>query len=381
MTSDLSSGRAGRLSRRGLMLGAALASGAAAMTSTGIGFAAPRVAQDATPVPAAQPNDQMQAVLDELANLNQIPIESQSPFNARQLPLPSDAALSLLSARDEPAQEPVGDVDHRLIPTPNGDLVARIYTPQGSGPFPVLVYFHGGGWVIANLNTYDASCRALTNAANGVVVSVAYRQAPENPFPAAADDAYYAFQYVAANPTEFGGESGNVAIGGESAGGNLATVTCLLARDQGGIMPVHQLLVYPVTTFVPEGLGAETIQQFANAQPLSAPLLDYFGNLYVPTQAERQLPSASPLLAADLSGLPPATIIAAAIDPLVGQGRQYADALEAAGNDVTYTVYSGVTHEFFGLGALVDEAQEAVSEAAGRLTASFRGAIAATPTP
>ena len=147
-------------------------------------------------------------------------------------------------------------------------------------------------------------------------------------------------------------------------------------------MPVHQLLVYPVTTFLPEGEAAASIEEFALAPPLTAGLLQYFGDLYVPNEADRENPSASPLLAADLSGLAPATIIAAEIDVLVGQGQQYADALEAAGNDVTYTLYPGVTHEFFGLGALVDEANEAVAEAAGRLKKSFgaSGAGAATPT-
>jgi acetyl esterase len=373
----------GRLSRRGLVAGAALAGGALALSAARVDpFGGLALAQEAPPTAMAQPNDQMQEVLDALAALNpSIPIESQPPFNARQLPLPADAVLGILSQRGEPAQEQVGRVEHRLIPTPNGDLVARVYTPEGDGPFPVLVYFHGGGWVIANLNTYDSSCRALANAASCVVVSVAYRQAPENPFPAAADDAYYSFQYVAANTGEFRGDPSQVAVGGESAGGNLSTVTCLLARNQGGIMPVHQLLVYPVTTFLPEGLGAQTIQQHATAQPLGAGLLQYFGDLYVPSQEDRQSPFASPLLAADLSGLPPATIIAAEIDPLVGQGQQYAEALEEAGADVTYTLYEGVTHEFFGMGAVVDTAMDAVSEAASRLSEAFRGVEMGTEPP
>jgi len=317
-------------------------------------------------------------VLAVLSTLNEIPIESQPPFNARRLPLPSDAVLAILSERSEPAQIPVAGVEHRLIPTPNGDLVARVYTPIGQPPFPVLVYFHGGGWVIAGLDDYDASCRALANAAECVVVAVAYRQAPENPFPAAADDAYFSFQYVAENASLFGGDPARVAVGGESAGGNLSAVTCLLARDQGGILPVHQLLVYPVTTFAPEGEGADSIEEYALAQPLGAGLLQYFGDLYAPDPTS---PSASPLLAPDLSGLPPATIIAAEVDPLVGQGRQYADALEAAGNDVTYTLYEGVTHEFFGLGQVVDVANDAVAEAAERLGASFDDAAAADGTP
>jgi len=376
----------GAASRRGFVTGAAKLTGAGAFALSGASAGLLRTAaQDATPAAGGAAGDmpeidpQMQEVLDELATLSKIPIESQTPFNARQLPLPADAVLSLLSQRGESVLEEVAGVEHQLITTPSGDLVARVYTPEGQAPFPVLVYFHGGGWVIAGLDDYDSSCRALANAASCVVVSVAYRQAPENPFPAAADDAYFAFQYVAENAALFGGDPERIAVGGESAGGNLSTVTCLLARDQGGIMPVHQLLVYPVTTFVPEGEGAEAIEQFATAQPLGAGLLQFFGDLYVPNEADRQSESASPLLAADLSGLPPATIIAAEIDPLVGQGQQYADALEAAGVDVTYSLYMGVTHEFFGTGAVVDQANDAVAEAADRLTAAFEES-AATPT-
>ncbi|MGV0025305.1 alpha/beta hydrolase fold domain-containing protein [Phormidesmis priestleyi] len=137
-----------------------------------------------------------------------------------------------MSKRGRLTIEAVGDVSHRLIPSPAGDLLVRIYQPRGNGPFPVLVYFHGGGWVIANLDTYDASCRALTNAASCIVVSVAYRQAPEAKFPAAAEDAYTATQWVINNATQIKGDPRRVAVGGESAGGNLAAVTCLMASHR-----------------------------------------------------------------------------------------------------------------------------------------------------
>ncbi|MDQ3695387.1 MAG: alpha/beta hydrolase [Chloroflexota bacterium] len=380
----------GATSRRNLLAGGtALAAGGLLSVAglPGLG-ARPARAQDGTPAPGGTPeplpsavpiDPQMQEVLDELAALTAIPIESQNPFNARQLPLPADAVVSLLSKRGEPAQELVGGVTHELVSTPNGDLVTRVYTPEGEGPFPILVYFHGGGWVIANLNTYDSSCRALCNAAQAVVVSVAYRQAPENPFPAAADDAYFAFQAIAQTAPLFGGDADRVAVAGESAGGNLATVTSMIARDQGGIMPVHQLLVYPVTTFLPEGEAAESIVEHATAQPLGRPLLEWFGEFYIPSEADRQNPYASPLLADDLSGLPPATVILAEIDPLRSQGELYAAALEAAGVDVELTTYQGVTHEFFGMGAVVDIANDAVMQAAGRLQAAFSDT--GTPTP
>ncbi len=374
------------VTRRGLLGTSAKVAGGGTLALSGLGSARTGggvFAQDATPVVGdlqgalAGLDPQMQQVLEKLQDLNKIPTVTQTPFNARQLPSPADAVAALLAERGEAAQEAVAGVEHQLITTPNGDLIGRVYTPDGQAPFPVLVYFHGGGFVIANLNTYDASCRALANAAGCVVVSVAYRQAPENPFPAAADDAYFSFQYVAENASLFGGDPDRVAVAGESAGGNLVAVVSLLARDQGGIEPIHQVLVYPITTYQPEGEGAETIQEYATAQPLNAALLDWFEGFYAPDPAS---PSASPLLAADLSGLPPATIIAAEIDPLQGQGRQYADALEAAGNDVTYTLYEGVTHEFFGTGAVVDQANDAVAETADRLRESFDVRGDGTPT-
>ena len=374
------------MTRRDLLGTSAKIAGGGVLAMKGLAFAQTgglAFTQEATPAVGelegvlAGLDPQMQEVLQKYQDLNKIPIESQTPFNARQLPLPGDAVMALLAERGESAIEPVADVEHQLIPTPNGDLIGRVYTPEGQAPFPVIVYFHGGGFVIADLDSYDSSCRALANAADAVVVSVAYRQAPENPFPAPVDDAYFSFQYVAENASLFNGDPERVAVAGESAGGNLATVVCILARDQGGIEPIHQLLVYPITTYAPEGEGAESIEEFATAVPLNAALLDWFQSYYAPEPAS---PSASPLLAADLGGQPPATIIAAEVDPLVGQGRQYADALEAAGNDVTYTLYEGVTHEFFGMGAVVDTANDAVAEAADRLRESFDEAAGeATP--
>jgi len=368
-------------SRRGFLSGSAKLAGGGALAASGLGLShlGSAAAQDATPAaddgtPTGSGGEamgnvdpQMQEVLTALTSFDALPTETLTPFQARQQPSFANAYQSVLSERGEAVFEPVANISHTLIPGPVEDLLARVYTPEGGGPFPVLVYFHGGGWVIANLDTYDASCRALANAAESVVVSVAYRQAPEAPFPAAVDDAYAATQYVLANTTEFGGVAGNVAVGGESAGGNLATVVCLRARDEGGALPVHQLLVYPVTTFTPEGEAMATIAQYGQAKPLTAALLEWFGGFYVPDPAS---PFASPL-AADLSGLPPATVIAAQIDVLQGQGKLYADALEAAGVDVQYSLYEGVTHEFFGMTMVVDKAADAVQEAADRLGASF----------
>ncbi|CAA9548096.1 MAG: hypothetical protein AVDCRST_MAG19-550 [uncultured Thermomicrobiales bacterium] len=384
--------------RRGFVGGAAKLAGGGALALSGaaVGGLRPASAQDATPAPAgatpppaiaeATPteaegaNEQMRRVLDAFAAFEAPPVNSQTPFNARNLPSFANAAQTVLAGRGQPALDVTVGVSHVLIPGPVGEILARVYTPAGSGPFPVVVYFHGGGFVIANLDTYDASARALASEAGAVVVAIAYRQAPESPFPAAVDDAYAATQYLIENAAEVDGDPARVAVAGESAGGNLATVVCLRAREEGGRMPVHQLLVYPVTTFAPEGEAAESIEQGVGSAFLSPAALEWFGNYYLPDGTAATDPYASPLAADDLGGLPPATIIAAEIDPLLSQGRVYGEALEEAGVDVEYRLYEGVAHEFFGMVGVVDLAQEAVAFAAERLMGSFEAADGGTPT-
>lgn len=319
---------------------------------------------------ASAPDAQMKAVLDELTSFGAPPIEKQTPFNARNNPTIANAVMGVLSKRGRPTVEAVGAVSHRLIPGAAGDLLVRIYQPKGNGSsFPVLVYFHGGGWVIANLDTYDASCRALTNAANCIVVSVAYRQAPEAKFPAAAEDAYAATQWVMTNAAQIKGNPNQVAVGGESAGGNLAAVTCLMARDRKGKLPVHQMLIYPVTNYA---FDTQSYQENANAKPLNRAMMQWFWSHYLRNEADGQTPYASPLRG-NLSGLPTATVITADIDPLRSEGQAYAQKLREAGVNVKATNYTGVTHEFFGTGAVVDKGKKAVSEAAAGLRAGFVG--------
>ncbi|MDQ3613058.1 MAG: alpha/beta hydrolase [Chloroflexota bacterium] len=362
------------LSRRLVLGGGAALAAGAAFTSQRRAFA-----QGATPIaspaPGGMPVDpQMQEVLDALAAFEAPALNNVTPQVGRNLPSFANAVQAVLTERGEPSQEEVGAISHALFPALDGtELVARIYRPLDAGDelLPVLVYFHGGGFVIANLDTYDASCRALANATGCLVASVAYRQAPENPFPTAADDAYAATQYFIGAAGAIGGDPERVAVGGESAGGNLATVVALRSRIEGTPMPVHQLLVYPVATFAPEGESLESIEQFATAAPLSAAALEWFGMYYLPDMSAAMDPYASPLLAEDLSGLPPATVIQAQIDPLQSQGTVYAEALEAAGVPVTRSLYEGVTHEFFGMGQVVDKAAEAVEEAAAALRSSF----------
>ncbi|CAN5393633.1 N/A [soil metagenome] len=331
-----------------------------------IGFSALGTASAQEP-PAADP--QMQEVLDQLEALGPEPIPTLTPEEARQQPTPADAVMALLEARGEStAPMPVGNVENTTIPGPAGDIPVRIYTPEGSGPFPVVVYYHGGGWVIASPDVYDASARALTNAANAIVVSVEYRKAPAHPYPAAVDDAFAAFEWATENAESINGDPRNVAVAGESAGGNLAAVVSLRARDEGAQMPVHQLLVYPITNYA---FDTPSYEENAMAMPLNRETMMWFFGHYLPNEEAGSDAYVSPLQADDLSGLPPATVILAEIDPLRSEGEAYAQRLSEAGVPVTVQLYTGVTHEFFGMGAVLDKADQAVAVAAQGLTSSF----------
>lgn len=317
-------------------------------------------------MPALDP--QMQTVINELMALEAPKIVDMTPFNARQIDPIKDAVLGVLTTQNKPPLEPVYNITHRLIPGGAGQqLLIRIYQPAGEGPFPAVVYFHGGGWVIANLESYDSSCRAITNAANCVVISVAYRQAPEFKFPAAPEDAFAAYKWVLANAASIRVDPTKVAVGGESAGGNLATVTALLARDRGAKLPVHQLLVYPITNYA---FNTPSYQAFTDIMPLNTPLMQWFFAYYLRRPADGASSYVSPLRA-NVKGLPPATVITAEFDPLRDEGEEYARRLEAAGIPTTLTRYMGVTHEFFSMGAVVDKAKQAVAEAATGLKKSF----------
>jgi acetyl esterase len=192
---------------------------------------------------------QAQAYLDQMAALNAPPLHTLSPELIRQ------ATSMQLAMYGEP--EPVANVENRVIPGPAGDIPVRIYTPSGNGPFPVLVFFHGGGWVICNLDTHDNICRNLTNQTPCIVVSVDYRLAPEHKFPAAPEDCYAATRWVAGNAAQLNGDPSRLALGGDSAGGNLTAVVAQMARDQGGPQLVFQLMIYPATDFKANTLSME----------------------------------------------------------------------------------------------------------------------------
>lgn len=315
------------------------------------------------------PNPDMQAVLDELATMKRRPIESLTPAEAREQSPLSDAVGRRMTKLGLPlTPEPVGKVADKTIPGPAGHLPIRVYWPQGNGPFPVTLYFHGGGWVLANLDTYDASARAITNAAGSIVISVQYRLAPENKYPAAVDDAMAAYQWTLANAQTLNGDTRRVAIAGESAGGNLAAVTAMRARDLGIAAPVHQLLIYPVVNF---GFQSKSYVDHAAATPLNLSMMKWFWGHYLSNPEQGTHGYASPLQAKDLTRLPSATVILADIDPLRSEGQAYASALHHAGVRVRMTNYLGVTHEFFGMGAVLPSAKRAVDYAGRGLREAF----------
>jgi acetyl esterase len=325
------------------------------------------VQASAQDMPKAAP--EMQAVLDKLKALEAKPVSQLSVPEARIQASPADAAKGVqMEKRIPSAPESKLLTKDIAIPTENGDLAARLYIPAGDGPFPVIVYYHGGGWVIADVNVYDATPRGLAFAANALVVSVEYRHAPEHKFPAAHEDAYNAYAWVIENIGAQNGDASRTAVAGESAGANLAANVALMAKERKATMPIHQLLVYPIASNDP---GTETKKQFTDASPLSTKDIDWFISHVFSSKDETADPRINLVGRSDLSGLPPATVIAAEIDPLRSETEMYADKLKAAGVTVDERTYSGVTHEFFGMAKVVPQAKEAMDLAVADLKQAF----------
>lgn len=317
----------------------------------------------------AMPDPQMKAVLDAHASLNPKPIETLSPEEARKQPAMDKAVMKVMKEQDK-KPEKVEDIDNTEVKLASGDVKVRIYKPKGDGPFPTILYIHGGGWVIADLDTYDATPRGLCNATNAVVVSTHYRQAPEHKFPASHEDVFGVYQWLVNNTAKLKIDSKKVAVVGESAGGNMATAISMMAKEKGFHMPVHQVLVYPVADMT--GTPAPSVTENATAKPLNKAMLDWFGKHLMKTPDDAKNPRLSLLLAGEeLNGMPPTTIILAQIDPLRSGGEALAQALTDAGVKVNLKTYGGVTHEFFGMGAVVDKAKEAMGVAAADLKAAF----------
>ena len=262
----------------------------------------------------------------------------------------------------------VAKVEDRLVPGFDGEITARIYTPEGTGPFPLLVWFHGGGWVVGDLDLADAQARDLTAQASCVVASVDYRLAPDTKFPGPVEDCYAATLWAQRNASSLNADPNRVAVGGDSAGGNLAAVVCLMARDRGGPSLVFQLLVYPVTDF---DFTTLSYQQNGEGYMLTTESMEWFWNHYLRDRSDATNPYAAPLRAKDLSGLPPALVVTAEYDPLRDEGQAYAERLQAAGIPTEYVCYEGMVHGFFAMPAALDKGKQGISHAAAALRAAF----------
>ncbi|GGK74830.1 hypothetical protein GCM10011405_23620 [Rufibacter glacialis] len=322
----------------------------------------------AKPVWADEITGPMQAVIDKLSSYNAKPIPQLTAQQARQNPTPTTAVLDLMKENNIAMPPSRVDTVGKKIPVAGGQIHARVYTPKtGKASYPVIVYYHGGGWVIADLDTYDASARGLAEQTDAVVISVAYRQAPENKFPTAHNDSFAAYKWALQNAASLKGDPKKVAVVGESAGGNLAAAVSMMARDQKVQMPVHQVLVYPIAGYA---TNTESYQKYAAAKPLDKPMMEWFFQQYLRTPADGKNPWIN-LVGANLKGLPPTTIINAQLDPLQTEGQQLADRLEAAGVEVDHKVYDGVTHEFFGMTTVLREAKAAQKQAVTGLKDAF----------
>lgn len=332
--------------------------------------AAPPRRPPATTMPPAKAASDMQAVLDQLAVLGSKPVELLTPEQARLNPGAADAAKAAMVAKGvstiaDPSVT-TSDVSYGNDPK----QFARIYKPaavMAGAAMPVIVYYHGGGWVIATVDTYDSTPRMLAKQLGAIVVSVEYRLAPEAKFPSQHDDAATAYRWALKHAASWGGDLKRLALAGESAGGNLAVATAIYARDNHILAPVHILAIYPIAN---SSTTLPSRKDSANAKPLNAAMLSWFGYYYATTKADQTDPRIN-LVKADLKGLPPTTIINAQIDPLRSDGETLAAAMTAAGGTVEQRTFPGVTHEMFGMGMIVKGAHDSNLYAIKRLKTAF----------
>jgi len=304
---------------------------------------------------------QAKLLLDQMASMGTPPLQAMSVPEARAF---IDTLRSLGGE-----VEAVAQVDDRTVPGPAGDIPVRLYRPASDRPLPLLVYFHGGGWVIGGLESHDGVCRSLANAAGCAVLSVDYRLAPEHKFPAAVDDCYAAASWAVANAATLGADATRIGVGGDSAGGTLSAVVAQLARDRGGPALRFQLLVYPATE---AAFDTPSYRENAAGYFLEVDGMRWFYDHYLRSDADRADPRASPLRARDLRGLPAALVITAEFDPLRDEAEAYAARLREAGVPVTLTRYHGMIHGFFGMAPLLDQGKQAIAEAAAALRAALR---------
>jgi acetyl esterase len=302
---------------------------------------------------------EIRSLLEGMAAQGGPAMETLSAVDARQ------AAHGLDAIAGEP--EAVSRVEDRKIPGRGGEIPVRIYVPEGNGPFPGVVFLHGGGWVICDLDTHDNICRAISKRAGAVVVSVDYRLAPEHRFPAALEDGFDATCWVADHAVALGIDPRKLVIAGDSAGANMATVIAIKGRDAKRPAIALQVLVYPVTDL--SSFDTASHREFGEDHFLTRPLMERFARDYLPSAADRKTPDASPCFAADLSGLPRALVITAECDPLRDEGEAYAKRLQDAGVSVTSTCYAGMIHPFLNFLGVTPSAHKALDEIAEAIRA------------
>ncbi|HEY1630884.1 MAG TPA: alpha/beta hydrolase [Rhizomicrobium sp.] len=303
--------------------------------------------------------------LDQMASVPGPKMWEVPPAVARET---FNAMMQLVGPKDVP----IGKVQNLTMPGPGGDIALRSYVPVAAKgeALPTLVFFHGGGFVIGNIESHDGLCRMLANEAGVRVISVAYRLSPEHKFPAAVEDAFAAVDWIENNAASLGVDANRIAVGGDSAGGGLAAVVAQLAKAKGDPKIVYQMLLFPVTQ-----IGTETgsMREFGEGYFLDAATLRWFFNHYLLDSADRADPRVSPLQAKDVSGLPPAYIMLGGFDPLHDEGAAYADRLRAAGVKVQVADYPDMVHDFIYLQAVLPQAPEAVKAAAAALKGALAG--------
>ncbi len=307
---------------------------------------------------------QCRAVLEQMARLGTKPLEQMSVGEARATRVEREKAVIALGG---PPQQ-VTRVEDWVIRVSEQSVPIRIYWPSVEEQLPILLYFHGGGWVFGNTDTVDRPCRHLANSAGCMVISVDYPLAPEHKFPVPVEAAYQTLEYVAAHAAELGGDSTRIALGGESAGANLATVLALMSRDRGGPTALFQLLVYPVTDYSDD---RPSMTEYGDGHFLTRAGMKWFWSHYLAEPQDGLHPLASPMEMNPLTGLPPAMIITAECDPLRDQGEAYAARLQEAAVPVLLKRYDGAIHGFFQMGATVDAAAQALADAAQALRQAF----------
>lgn len=304
---------------------------------------------------------QVKKILEEAASLGLPDYQNLSPAAARKQMLDLTPPVDPLLA--------VERVENLMIPGPKGEIPIRLYYPSGGPPFAVLVYFHGGGWVMGDLDTHHGVCHALAKRSSCLVVSVDYRLAPEHRYPAAVEDAYAATSWVAQNTEAIQADPDRLAVGGDSAGGHLAAVVALMARDRKGPRIDLQALIYPITDC---NFNTPSYLENKEGYMLSRDLMKWFWKHFIEDEGQANDPYVSPLRAKNFSDLPPALIVTAEYDPLRDEGQAYCKRLEEAGVNVTMLRYPGMIHGFIRMTARLDKAKEALDEIAGSLREVLR---------